>query len=73
MIVCKGPSCSLLGGEALLDWCRDLEAAGLPVEYEVSGCSGNCMESPVAQWNGRYLTECSPEKLTEELIRTEPF
>ena len=68
VIVCKGPSCSLMGGTELEQWCDALEASGLPVSHEVSGCTGNCLESPVVQWNGRYLTECSPEKLTAQLI-----
>ncbi len=68
VIVCKGPSCSLLGGDALENWCRELNQAGLPVKHEVSGCTGNCLESPVVQWNGRYITECNPEKLTGQLI-----
>ncbi|MDJ0841492.1 MAG: hypothetical protein QNK37_33600 [Acidobacteriota bacterium] len=68
VVVCKGPTCSLLNGGELEEWCRDLEAAGLPVSHEISGCTGNCLESPVVQWNGCYLTECSPAKLTEQLM-----
>lgn len=68
IVVCKGPSCSLLGGDALQSWCEELVSAGLPVNHNISGCTGNCLESPVVQWNGRYLTECNPEKLTGQLI-----
>ena len=68
VVICKGPSCSLMNGEDLVAWCTALKAAGLPVEHAVSGCTGNCLESPVVQWNGCYLTECSPESLTERLI-----
>ena len=68
LIICRGPSCSLAGSAALVDWCRDLEAAGLGIASDVSRCTGNCEESPVVQWNGTYLTRCSPEKLTERLI-----
>ena len=68
VVVCKGPSCCLMNGDALEAWCRDLAAAGLPVTHEISSCTGNCQESPVVQWNGRYLTECSPAKLTEQLM-----
>lgn len=66
--VCKGPSCSLMGGSELKDWCEQLEAAGLAIQHQVTGCTGNCLESPVVEWNGRYLTDCSPEKLTAQLI-----
>ena len=69
IVVCKGPSCSLMGGDELVTWCEDLEKAGLAVCHQISGCTGNCLESPVVQWNGRYLTECSPEKLTSQLIQ----
>ena len=68
VVVCKGPSCSLMNGSELEGWCRDLEAAGLPIDHDISGCTGNCLESPVVQWNGRYLTECTPAKLTEQLM-----
>jgi NADH:ubiquinone oxidoreductase subunit E len=66
--VCTGPSCSLLGSSELRDWCGQLEAAGLDIHHEITGCTGNCLESPVVEWNGRYITECSPEKLTSQLI-----
>jgi NADH:ubiquinone oxidoreductase subunit E len=52
----------------LLDWCRDLQAAQLPIQYSESLCTGNCTEAPVVQWNGRYETEASPERLTELLV-----
>lgn len=68
VVVCKGPSCSLMEAEDLMSWCADLAAAGLPIQHEESRCTGNCSESPVVEWNGRYLTECSPVKLTERLI-----
>ena len=66
--ICRGPNCSLLGGDGLLQWCRDLIAAGIPIDHEISGCTGNCLEAPVVEWNGRYLTEMSPAKLTDQLI-----
>ena len=68
VVVCRGPSCSLMDSESLLSWCRDLQEAGLPISFEKSGCTGNCSECPVVQWNGRYLTQCSPARLTEQLI-----
>ena len=68
VIVCRGPSCSLMGSDELVAWCRDLKAAGLPLRHDISGCTGNCVESPVVQWRDRYVTEASPEKLTELLI-----
>ena len=71
IVVCMGPSCSLMGGRDLVQWCKDLEAAGLAVSHQIRGCTGNCMESPVVQWNGRYLTACSPTQLTEKLINEE--
>ncbi len=66
--VCAGPSCSLMGGEALSAWRRQLAEAGLPIEGDDCGCTGNCLESPVVVWNGRFLTECTPESLTARLI-----
>jgi len=66
--VCQGPSCSLLGGQELIDWARQLSEAGLSVACSQSGCTGNCLESPVVQWNERYVVECTPAKLTELLI-----
>ena len=68
VVICQGPSCSLMGCRELLAWCDALKAAGLPINFNVSGCTGNCLESPVVEWNGRYLTESSPEKLTARLI-----
>ena len=68
VVVCKGPNCSLMNGDALEAWCRDLEAAGLPITHDITGCTGNCLESPVVQWNDRYLTMCTPAKLTARLI-----
>jgi NADH:ubiquinone oxidoreductase subunit E len=68
VVICKGPNCSLNNAGALVDWCAQLADAGLPVSHSISGCTGNCSEAPVVQWNGRYLTECSPEKLTEQWI-----
>ena len=68
VVVCKGPSCSLMNGKELERWCEELEAAGLPLKHALSGCTGNCTESPVVQWNGHCLTHCSPQKLTERLI-----
>ena len=68
VVICRGPTCSLMDREALQAWCADLEAAGLPVTHEVSGCTGNCLEAPVVCWNGRIITEASPERLTETLI-----
>lgn len=68
VVVCKGPSCGLMGARRLEEWCADLENAGLSLEHDISGCTGNCLEAPVVQWNDRYLTECTPEKLTSQLI-----
>lgn len=68
VIVCKGPTCSLMNGSALEGWCEELEAAGLPLSHSISGCTGNCLASPVVCWNGEYLTGCSPVKLTARLI-----
>ncbi len=68
VLVCTGPTCSLQGGPALSAWCRDLAAAGLAIEAGTTPCTANCCEAPVVTWNGRYLTECTPEKLTAQLI-----
>lgn len=68
IVVCKGPTCGFMGGSDLEAWCRDLEAAGLPIRHEICGCTGNCMESPVVVWNGKFVTEADPEKLTALLI-----
>lgn len=69
VVVCRGPSCSLMGGAALQNWCRDLETAGLNIRHGISPCTGNCQESPVVEWNGTYITEATPERLTERLIQ----
>lgn len=69
LVICQGPSCSLMGSADLVVWCQDLENAGLAVSHQISGCTGYCLESPVVQWNGRFLTCCSPEKLTSQLIQ----
>lgn len=66
--VCTGPTCSLQGGPALSAWCRDLAEAGLAIELGTTPCTGNCCEAPVVTWNGRYLTELTPDKLTAQLI-----
>ncbi len=68
VVICQGPTCSLMNGEELHAWCADLGAAGLPIAHEVSGCTGNCLEAPVVEWNGRIITEASPALLTETLI-----
>ena len=60
-----------MNGDALEAWCRDLASAGLPITHDITGCTGNCLESPVVQWNDRYLTECTPAKLTARLIEEE--
>lgn len=73
VVVCRGPSCSVMDSADLLDWCRDLQAAQLPINCSESGCTGNCLEAPVVQWNGRYLTEVTPEKLTEQLMEEDLF
>lgn len=66
--ICKGPSCSLLGADQLQTWCQELVQADLPIHYDITSCTGNCLESPVVEWNGEYVTDCSPAKLTERLI-----
>ncbi|CAM2006974.1 NAD(P)H-dependent oxidoreductase subunit E [Acanthopleuribacter pedis] len=68
LTICRGPSCGVMGSDALVAWCADLNAAGLPVSHEICGCTGNCTEAPVIELDGRYVTEVSPEKLTEILI-----
>lgn len=73
VIVCRGPSCSVMDSADLMNWCRDLQAAELPVTCAESLCTGNCTEAPVVQWNGRYITEATPEKLTERLMHEDLF
>lgn len=68
VVVCKGPTCSAMDSAALQSWAEDLQGAGLPVHTDVTNCTGNCLEAPVVAWNGRYLTETSPEQLTARLI-----
>ena len=68
VIVCKGPSCSLFGAAELQRWCEELKRAGLSVEHQISGCTGNCLESPVVQWNDQYVTRATPEGLTGRMI-----
>jgi len=68
IVVCQGPTCGLMDNHALIAWCDALAEAGLPVTHEVSGCTGNCLEAPVAMCNERIITEASPERLTAALI-----
>lgn len=68
VIVCRGPSCSLHDSAALVRWCEELAAAHLPITHDISPCTGNCHEAPVVEWNGVYLTEATPERLTSQLI-----
>ena len=67
--VCRGINCSIFGAGGLVQWCEDLIANGIPMDFDVSQCTGNCKESPVVAWNGEYLTQMSTEKLTIELMK----
>lgn len=69
--VCRGPSCSLMGSAALADWCRDLQDAGIEINFEITSCTGHCKEAPIVAWNGKFLTEMSTAKMTEQLIAAE--
>lgn len=71
--VCRGPSCSLLGSSALVSWCRDLADAGIALDFQISSCTGHCQEAPIVAWNGSFLTQMSPAKMTEALIQEETF
>lgn len=68
LTICRGPTCGIMGSDALVTWCVDLQNAGLAVSHEICGCTGNCCEAPVIELDSTYETEVTPERLTEILI-----
>jgi len=68
ILVCRGPSCCLMGSRAIAEWCQDLKSAGIELDFQITSCTGHCQEAPVVQWNGRYLTQMSPARMTRQLI-----
>ena len=61
----------MMGRDELIEWCQDLSAAGIVLNQQISGCTGNCLEAPVVQWNDQLITNSSPEKLTQLLIESD--
>ena len=67
-VVCLGPNCSVNGAQDLIQWGKDLQDAGL-LRLSTVNCTGNCTEAPVALFGNRYVTQASPAKLTETVIK----
>lgn len=67
--VCQGTTCNIFGSESLTRWGMDLKNSGIALNLEETSCTGHCLEAPIALWNQEPITQCSPQKLTHQLIR----
>jgi NADH-quinone oxidoreductase subunit E len=78
--VCHGTSCFLNGSQAIISKLK--EETGISagqttrdglVSYEIVSCMGGCINGPLINVNGEYVTRIRPEQIPEIIKRLKYF